>query len=205
MKFQPGHSGNPAGRPPGSLNKKTLALQEAFEAKAEGIVDDVIGKAKNGHGTAMRLVMERAVPIGRNRRFAIELPVITTADDAEAAVAVVLAELAAGKLAAHEVSSLLLVIERMLRVAERVWKMREAERERAADAVAQSVASAPETMPEPAAIAAAAAAKSADAGGERLYFPVNQADGGAAEGAGVRAEGRPHPSDRQARPQAKAA
>jgi hypothetical protein len=206
MKFQPGHSGNPAGRPPGGLNKKTLALQEAFEAKAEGIVDDVIEKAKNGHGTAMRLVMERAVPIGRNRRFAIELPVITTADDAEAAVAVVLAELAAGKLAAHEVSSLLLVIERMLRVAERVWKMREAERERAAAAVAQSaVRPAAETMPEPAALAAAAAAKSADAGGERLYFPVNQADGGAAEGAGVRAEGRPHPSDRQARPQAKAA
>jgi hypothetical protein len=29
MKFQPGQSGNPAGRPPGSLNRKTLALAAA--------------------------------------------------------------------------------------------------------------------------------------------------------------------------------
>jgi hypothetical protein len=54
MRFQPGQSGNPAGRPPGSLNKKTLALQEAFEAKAEEIVDDVIARAKTGQPTAMR-------------------------------------------------------------------------------------------------------------------------------------------------------
>ena len=35
MKFQPGQTGNPAGRPPGSRNKKTIALEEAFEEHAE--------------------------------------------------------------------------------------------------------------------------------------------------------------------------
>src|ERR1043166_1027416 len=102
MKFQPGQSGNPAGRPLGSLNKKTLATQDAFEEKAQEIVDNVIERARNGDLSAERLVMERAVPTGRNRRFAIALPVIKTADDAEAALAVVMDELAAGKLAVHE-------------------------------------------------------------------------------------------------------
>ena len=48
MKFQPGQRGNPAGRPPGSLNKKTLAAQAAFEEKAQEIVDNVIERARNG-------------------------------------------------------------------------------------------------------------------------------------------------------------
>src|ERR1051325_26293 len=111
MKFQPGQSGNPAGRPPGSLNKKTLAAQAAFEEKAQEIVDNVIERARNGDLRAERLVMERMVPTGRNRRFAIALPVIKTADDAEAALAIVMDELAAGKLAVHEVSSVLLAID----------------------------------------------------------------------------------------------
>jgi hypothetical protein len=208
MKFQPGQSGNPAGRPPGSVNKKTLALQEAFEAKGEEIVDEVIARAKNGQPAAMRLLMERLVPTGRNRRFAIDLPVVKSADDAEAAVAVVLAELAAGNLAIHEVSSLILLIERMLRLAERMWKMKEAQRERQqAEALGKSTgttyAAAPAAdtpVPE-----AAAAAKSVGKGGERLYSPVNQETRGAAERSPVRADGPPASGDRGPPPQAKAA
>src|ERR1043166_100453 len=37
-----------SGRPPGSLNKKTLAAQAAFEEKAQEIVDNVIERARNG-------------------------------------------------------------------------------------------------------------------------------------------------------------
>jgi hypothetical protein len=211
MKFQPGQSGNPAGRPPGSLNKKTLALQEAFEAKAEEIVDDVVARAKNGQPAAMRLVMERLVPTGRNRRFAIELPAIKTADDAEAAVAVVLAELAAGTLAVHEASSLLLVIDRMLRLVERVLKVRQAEREaRELDAHRQAVAAAYAAVAsgavlDPAAPAPAAAPKPAEGSGARLYSPVNQGARGPAEPSAARADG-PAPSvSHEAVPKAKAA
>jgi hypothetical protein len=203
MKFQPGQSGNPAGRPLGSLNKKTLALQEAFEAKAEEVVDDVIARAKNGQPAAMRLVMERAVPMGRNRRIAIDLPVITTADDAEAALAVVMAELAAGNLAVHELSSLLHAIERALRLAERIWKMRQREREwQQVEAVAQSTA---ETAHDPTVPAAAAAAKSADRSGERLYFPVNQGTPAPAECTGARTDRSAPATSGAAVPEAKAA
>src|ERR1043166_7583154 len=81
MKFQPGQSGNPAGRPPGSLNKKTLAAQAAFEDRAEEVVASVVEHAKNGKAAAMRLCMERWVPTGRNRPLAIDRPVIKTAAD----------------------------------------------------------------------------------------------------------------------------
>jgi len=37
MPFQKGQSGNPAGRPPGSRNKKTLVLEALLEGEAEGI------------------------------------------------------------------------------------------------------------------------------------------------------------------------
>ena len=69
MRFTPGQSGNPAGRPPGSRNKKTLAFEAAYEAEAEEAVRNVMDRAKGDQPAAMRLCMERAVPTGRNRRF----------------------------------------------------------------------------------------------------------------------------------------
>src|ERR1043166_7260090 len=98
MRFQPGHSGNPAGRPPGSLNKKTIAAQALLEERAEEIVTNLMDRSKTGEPAAMRLVIDRLLPTGRNRPVAIELPVIKTPEDAELALTVVTDELAAGKL-----------------------------------------------------------------------------------------------------------
>jgi len=39
--FKPGQSGNPAGRPKGSRNRSTLALEAIFEGEVEGYYDDV--------------------------------------------------------------------------------------------------------------------------------------------------------------------
>src|SRR5712691_1165149 len=76
MHFTPGQSGNPAGRPPGARNKRTLALEALFNAEAEETVKEIIERAKRGEPAAMRLCMERAVPTGRNRPLAIALPPI---------------------------------------------------------------------------------------------------------------------------------
>jgi len=122
MRFQPGQSGNPAGRPPGSLNRKTLAFAEAFAEGAQEVVADVITRAKNGDEAAVRLCVDRMVPRKRDRAVAIELPVIKTSEDAELALTVVTDELAAGHLTISEASALVALIERMLRVAERMWK-----------------------------------------------------------------------------------
>ncbi len=76
MTFQPGQSGNPAGRAVGSRNKKTLAVEAALFDHAQELVDEVVRRAKNGEPAAMRLVMERILPVGRGRPLPIELPSI---------------------------------------------------------------------------------------------------------------------------------
>jgi Family of unknown function (DUF5681) len=170
MKFQPGQSGNPAGRPPGSLNKKTLVVQAALAERAEEIVNNVMDRAMEGQGAAMRLCMDRLVPTGRNRPVAIELPVIKTPEDAELALAVVTDELAAGKLTIAEASALITLIDRMLRLAERMWKFQQARLEAEGnDETPQADAPAPKPAEKPRA---------------PLYSPVNSE---AAAGADTRA------------------
>jgi uncharacterized protein DUF5681 len=170
MRFQPGKSGNPAGRPPGALNKETLAAQEAMIERAQELINSIIDRAKNGDSGAMRAAMERLVPTGRNRRVAIDLPVIKTPEDAELALTVVTDELAAGNLTISEASALVGLIDRMLRVAERMWNFARARRYGAArDAVIfddeeapKGTADAPESAEKPAA---------------PLYSPVNSGVG----------------------------
>src|SRR5215472_15609569 len=124
MKFLPGQSGNPAGRPLGALNKKTLAIEAAYEAKAEAAVNDIMERAKTGDWAAMRLCMDRAVPAGRHRRFAFALPRIRTPEDAEAAIDVVMDGLAEGVLSLPDVAELLRLVERLLGMAESIREMK---------------------------------------------------------------------------------
>jgi len=169
MRFQPGQSGNPAGRPPGSLNKNTLAAQALLAERAQEIITNLTDRAMEGHGTAMRLCMDRLVPVGRNRCVAIELPMVQTADDAEAALTVVLAALAEGKLTVSELSAFITVIQRMLRLAEQLAKSRQAEREReAADAVTSSAPEAAAPQQRNGGAVPSGATASAP-----LYSPVN--------------------------------
>jgi len=166
MKFQPGQSGNPAGRPPGSLNKKTLAAQAQLEERTQEIVDKLVERANNGDAAATRTCMERLAPTGRNRRVAIELPVIKTAEDAELALAVVTDELAAGKLTIAEASAMVMLIDRMLQVAERMWNFA---RLCSYDAKRDAILLDDEDAPE----GAADAAKTAEPPSAPLYSPVN--------------------------------
>ena len=129
MRFQSGQSGNPAGRPLGSRNKATLALEAAFEERAEEIVNDVVERAKNGQAAAMRLCMDRLLAPKRHRPVAIDLPVIETPADARKALAVVTAELAQGNLTIPEATGLIALIDRMLRLADRIGEMERVRRE----------------------------------------------------------------------------
>jgi ethanolamine ammonia-lyase large subunit len=125
MRFQPGQSGNPAGRPPGARNKKTLEMEELLAEKAEAAVRNLIDRADRGEPAALRLCMERVLPTGANRPVAMELPPIDTPDDVAAATRVVMKALSVGAVSARETINLLTVIERLARLAERVQQMRE--------------------------------------------------------------------------------
>jgi len=58
MTFQIGQSGNPAGRPKGSVNKTLKALREA----AEQVLPLVLERALAGDFDAQKLLLERGIP-----------------------------------------------------------------------------------------------------------------------------------------------
>ena len=112
--FEPGQSGNPGGRPKGSRNKITLLAEALLAEAGEGIISNVIEKAKQGDPLSQRLCFDRLVP-KRERPITFELPPINTREDARNASASVVAACAAGDLSPDEASKILDVIWKHVR------------------------------------------------------------------------------------------
>jgi Family of unknown function (DUF5681) len=110
MPFQPGQSGNPAGRPLGSRNKKTIVLEALVDGEAEAVMQKLITLAKMGHDGAMRLCVERMMPPRRERPVPLPLPRIETDADARRASADVIEALAEGEVTPKEAEQLLRTI-----------------------------------------------------------------------------------------------
>ena len=115
MTFQKGVSGNPAGRDPGSRNKRTIAAEEKLLARADDLVDDLVDRALRGEPAAMRLCAERVLPV-RGRPLPIDLPPIRHLDDAQTAAGVIVTALKEGALSAREAVDLLRVVEGLTRL-----------------------------------------------------------------------------------------
>jgi hypothetical protein len=84
-RFQKGTSGNPKGRPKGSLNKATVLAEQLLDGEAEEITRKCVELAKNGDRTALRLVMERLLPRRKGRPIHLELPKIESMKDLDRA------------------------------------------------------------------------------------------------------------------------
>jgi len=143
MQFQPGQSGTPAGRPPGSRNRKTIAMEAAFQADLDAVVERIRQRAMDGQAPAMKLVMDRALPTGSGRPLALELPAIRTAEDVDAAHARIIAALAEGELSTREATDLMVIVERMLRNAAAKRRLDPAAPAPAAQPTASSLIEAP--------------------------------------------------------------
>jgi hypothetical protein len=100
--FRKGQSGNPQGRPEGSRNKATLAMDKLLDGEAEAITRKAIELAKEGDTTALRLCLERLCPPRRDRPVSIDLPEIEKPEDAVKALAAIVHAVASGTVTPSE-------------------------------------------------------------------------------------------------------
>ncbi len=117
-RFQPGQSGNPAGRPRGARHKATVAAELLLDGEAETLTRKAIDLAKSGDGSALRLCLERILPARRDRPVSFDLPAIETANDATNAMAAILRAVAEGDVTPNEGEAVAKLIETHLKAIE---------------------------------------------------------------------------------------
>lgn len=76
---KPFKSGN-SGRPKGSLNRVTLAIQSLLDGEGEELTRKAIELAKKGDLTALKLCLERIYPPKKSRPINIDLPDVRTSE-----------------------------------------------------------------------------------------------------------------------------
>jgi hypothetical protein len=118
--FPKGQSGNPAGRPPGTLCHATLAAAVLLEGEAEALSRKAIELALEGDVTALRLCLERIVPRRKSRALALELPPLDGPENLSGAIGSVLQEVAQGRLLLDEGAALVGMMESQRKAMETV-------------------------------------------------------------------------------------
>ncbi len=110
-QFAPGQTGNPAGRPAGSRNKATIALDTLLENQAQALTQKCIELALDGNPIALRLAMERVLPLRRGRPVQFELPPLEGPADLVSALSGILQAVASGDLTPDEGSTVAGILE----------------------------------------------------------------------------------------------
>ena len=110
-RFQPGHSGNPAGRPKGARHKSTMAALALLEGEAQALTRKAIEEAMGGNMVALKLCLERLVPVAKERPVDITFPKVSDASDLAKLTATLLSAVGNGDLDSGQASSLARVID----------------------------------------------------------------------------------------------
>jgi len=110
-RFAPGQSGNPKGRPNGSRNMATLAIEELMEGEADGLTRKAIELALNGDIQALRLCLDRICPPRKDRPIFLKLPKVETIPDIVIAIGATLEAVATGDITPSEGQSVAGLLE----------------------------------------------------------------------------------------------
>lgn len=105
-QFSPGKSGNPAGRPKGSRSRTALALEAILDGDAEAITRKAIELARDGDPQALRMCLDRLLPVRRDRPVRFDIPVIDATSDLPKATNALLQAVAAGDLTPSEAADI---------------------------------------------------------------------------------------------------
>lgn len=109
--FEAGQSGNPAGKAKGTRNRTTVALETILQDEAESITRKAIELAQAGDTVALRLCMDRLIPVRKDRPITFTLPEIETAADLTKATRALLEGVANGEITPSEAAELSKLVE----------------------------------------------------------------------------------------------
>jgi len=116
--FRPGQSGNPKGRPRGARNATTLALESLLDGQAKALTQKAVDLALSGDRTALRICLDRILPVRKDRPIDFVLPAIATIADAPKAIGAITAAVAQGEITASEAADVSRLIETYVRAIE---------------------------------------------------------------------------------------
>ena len=130
--FQKGQSGNPDGRPRGSRNATTIALETLLDGQATALTQKAIDVALTGDIPALRLCLDRILPPRKDSPVAFDLPEIKTLNDAVPAMGALVKAVGQGELTPTEAGELTKMVQAFAKIIEtaeleeRVRKLEEA-------------------------------------------------------------------------------
>ena len=109
--------GNP-GRPKGSRNRATLAIESLLDGQAEALTQTAVTRALEGDAVALRLCMERIAPAPKDKPVIFDLPKMKSAVDASEAAGGVLTAVSEGDLTPIEATRVMGLIDSYRRTLE---------------------------------------------------------------------------------------
>ena len=104
--FQGGKSGNPAGKAKGTRHRTTIAMEALLEGEAESLTRTAIELAQGGDTVALRLCLDRLIPVRKDRPVRFALPEIEATTDLPRATNALLQAVAAGDLTPSEAADI---------------------------------------------------------------------------------------------------
>ena len=107
-----------SGKPKGSRNKATIAIESLLEGQAEALTQTAISKALDGDSMALRLCMDRIAPLPKDNTISFTLPHMENANDASEAAGSVLKAVSIGEITPIEGSRVMGLIDSFRRTLE---------------------------------------------------------------------------------------
>ena len=130
--FQKGQSGNLDGRPKGSRNATTLALETLLDGQGPALTQKAIDLALAGDMAALRLCLDRILPPRKDSPVAFELPEMRTLNNTVSAMCAIVKAVGDGDLTPAEAAELTKMVQAFAKIIEtaeleeRVRKLEEA-------------------------------------------------------------------------------
>lgn len=95
-RFPKGTSGNPKGRPRGSRNRATLLIESLLQERAESLTLKVIELAEAGDSLALRICMDRLLPVQKDRPIDLPLGPVETLPQIRSALSTIVQSIGDG-------------------------------------------------------------------------------------------------------------